>query len=309
MSTIFDLTGKVVLVTGSTGHIGLAVVEMFLNEGARVICGSSSSEKVTAAMAKLAKAYPVDSFLVCQLDVTDDKSISAALAQGVEKFGTINALVNCAGRLEKHASLETPRESFRSIMEVNLFGAVLVSQQVARQMIQQGKGGVIVNICSISSLEALSGVDAYACSKAALLAYTRQLAVDPELMQNSIRTIAVAPGFVPTDLNQKLLSQGDRGARILLRTPMGRYGKPEEIAGVVAFCCSDAASFINGICITVDGGFSICGVSEAMSGKLAITGIPNVGDDITALIPEGTVDAASVPPGPGAPKLSEIIPE
>ncbi len=130
-------------------------------------------------------------------------------------------------------------------------------------------------------------------------------------MQNGIRTIAVAPGFVPTALNQKLLAQGDRGPRILMRTPMGRYGKPEEVAGVIAFCCSDAASFLNGICIPVDGGFSICGVSEAMKGKLAITGIPNPKDDVAGITGDKVVPDTEVGVGTPlqTPKPGEITSE
>jgi len=312
MHKLFDLTGKVALVTGGTGYIGLAIVKMLLSLGAKVICGSSSSEKVAAAQQALANEYPADSFLVCRLDVTDDTGVKAALAQGLEKFGAIDVLVNCAGINQKKPFLDTSIEEFQTILDVNLLGAVRVTKAVLQQMLKQGHGGTIVNICSIASSQALSGVTAYACAKAGLLALTRQLAVELELITNGIRTVAVVPGFIPAGQNREILQSGDRGQRIQMRTPMERFGMPEEVAGAVAFLCSGAASFINGTCITVDGGFSICGVGEAMSGTLAITGIPNPGDDVTTLVPEGAVDADTVPqrgfhfePG-GAPKPDEI---
>jgi len=109
------------------------------------------------------------------------------------------------------------------------------------------------------------------------------MAVERELVQGGIRTIAVAPGFIPAEQNKAILNSGDRGKRIKMGTPMERYGKPEEVAEVVAFCLTDGASFINGACIDVDGGFMVNGVSEAMTGKLTISEIPDQKDDTTQI--------------------------
>jgi NAD(P)-dependent dehydrogenase (short-subunit alcohol dehydrogenase family) len=304
---VVDLTGQVVVVTGGTGFIGQAIVRTLLDQGAKVICGSTSAVKAAAFRDQLTADFLPEDFLACRLDVTDKASIKTALELGLQSFGKFDALVNCAGVNLKKDFLETAAEDFAGIMDVNLLGTVRVCQEVARQMISQGAGGSIVNICSITSLQALSGVTTYACSKAALLALTRQMAVERQLIGHGIRTNAVAPGFLPGEQNRQILASSDRGPRILMGTPLQRYGKPEEVASVVAFLCSEASSFINGACIMVDGGFSACGVSEAMQDRLEIVSRPNPGADVTDLTGEGEVDAGDVP-SPPAGSAEDTVP-
>ena len=279
----YDLRGKVVMITGGTGFIGMAIARLALKSGANVICGSSSTDKVALTDLQLQRMYGPDRFLVCKIDVSSDESVRVAVVWALQKFGKIDALVNCAGRNLKKTFLETTLDDFRTIVDVNLYGAVRTSQAVCRQMIAQGTGGVVINICSVASFQALSGVTTYAVSKAGLLALTRQMSVEAQLLKKGIRTIAIAPGFIPTEQNRAILASGDRGQRILMGIPLERYGEPQEVAEVAVFCLTDASSYMNGCCISVDGGFMTQGVSEAMQGTLAISGKLNPADDVTQL--------------------------
>ncbi|MEX2673550.1 MAG: SDR family oxidoreductase [Phycisphaeraceae bacterium] len=263
----FTLDNKVALVTGGTSGIGRAIAHALLGAGAKVVVGSRSPEKVHAAQAALAEGRPANSVVAVELDVADRASIEAAIASTVEAFGRIDILVNCAGVNLKKPTLDVEEDEHRFVMDVNYFGPFHASQAFARQCEKQGKpdssaGYSIINVCSVTSFLALSEVTTYATSKGALLALTRQLAVEwPRLL--GIRVNAIAPGFVPADQNRKILESGDRGRRILECTPMERFGTPEEIAGSVVYLASEAGRFVNGECINIDGGFMIHGVSDA----------------------------------------------
>ena len=268
----FDLTGKVAIVTGGTGGLGLAIAEAMLDAGAKVAVGSRKPEKVAAALESLSAGRPEGSVLSTQLDVADRASVDAAIAKVVETFGRVDILVNNAGANLKKPTLDVEEAEHKQLFDINYFGPFYMAQAFARQCIAQGKpdedasgggGYSIVNVCSVTSFLALSEVTTYAATKGALLALTRQLAVEwPRLY--GIRINAVAPGFVPAEQNRKILESGDRGRRILECTPMQRFGTAEEIAGAAVFLVSPAARFINGECINVDGGFMIHGVSDSM---------------------------------------------
>lgn len=268
-SLSFDLTGHTALVTGGTSGIGKAIAHALLDHGANVVVGSRSDEKVNATAQEFAAAYDEARFLSTKLDVADYATTDAAIAAAVEKFGGLDILINCAGVNKKSPTLDCADADFRWIMDVNFFGAVHAAKAFAQRVIEQNDAGraapaggySIVNIASVTSFLALSEVTAYACSKGAILALTRQLAV--EWVKHGIRTTAIAPGFVPADQNRQILKSGDRGRRILENTPQERFGTPEEIASAAVYLCSDAGRFVNGECINVDGGFMIHGVSEA----------------------------------------------
>jgi NAD(P)-dependent dehydrogenase (short-subunit alcohol dehydrogenase family) len=264
----FDLSDKVALITGGTSGIGLAIAAAMLEHGARVLIGSRGSEKVARARDELADGRDATRIIATQLDVADPGSFDAAMAKCIERFGRVDILVNCAGANFKKPTLDVQEDEHRRLMDINYFGPFHACQAFARQCIAQGppdpdRGGYsIVNICSVTSFRGLVEVTCYATSKGALLALTRQLAVEwPRLY--GIRVNAIAPGFVPADQNREILRSGDRGRRILENTPMERFGTPQEIAGAAVYLCSPAGRFVNGTCIDVDGGFLSQGISEA----------------------------------------------
>lgn len=266
-SLSFNLDGKIALVTGGTSGIGHAIADTLLAHGAKVVVGSRSAEKVQAAREALAADRPDGSVVAVELDVARRESIEAAIDKTIDTFGRIDVLVNCAGVNLKKPTIEIEEDEHRFVMDVNYFGPFAACQAFARRVKElDGDGGPggysIINVCSVTSFLALSEVTTYAASKGALLALTRQLAVEwPQ--QYGIRVNAIAPGFVPADQNRKILESGDRGRRILDNLPMERFGTPEEIAGAVVYLASDAGRYVNGECINVDGGFMIHGVSES----------------------------------------------
>jgi 2-deoxy-D-gluconate 3-dehydrogenase len=271
-SLSFRLDGKVALVTGGTSGIGKAIAQTLLDHGAKVVVGSRTADKVANAHKDLAAGRDPGSVLAVALDVTSRTSVDAAIEACVKTFSRIDILVNCAGANLKKPTLNVEDAEHRQIMEINYFGPFYACQAFARQVIKQGpapdqssggSGYCIVNICSVTSYLALSEVTTYADSKGALLALTRQLAIEwPRLY--GIRVNAIAPGFVPADQNRQILKSGDRGRRILENTPLERFGTPEEIAGSVVFLTSPAGRFVNGECIKIDGGFLVHGVSDAV---------------------------------------------
>jgi len=278
----FDLTGKTAFVTGGTSGIGKAICQALLAAGANVATGSRTPKKVEATRKDLGALADEGKLLVTTLDVADAKSFESALAETVDRFGRCDILVNNAGTNLKKPTVEVEETEHRQLFDINYFGPFAASQGFCRQVMKQNLtacgdaapedasnrigqadfGGVIVNVCSVTSFLALSEVTTYAATKGALLALTRQLAVEwPRLY--GIRVNAIAPGFVPAEQNREILKSGDRGRRILENTPQQRFGSPEEIAGAVVYLCSDAGRFVNGECINIDGGFMIHGVSDA----------------------------------------------
>ncbi|NBC11282.1 MAG: glucose 1-dehydrogenase [Planctomycetes bacterium] len=279
---MFDLTGRTAIVTGGTSGIGKGVCRALLDAGARVVTGSRTPEKVDAARAELATGRGADRLLLRHMDVAEPGSFDAALAAAAERFGRVDILVNNAGSNLKKPTLDVDEAEHRRLFDVNYFGPFAASQAFCRQVMRQnetacgaaapadasnrigsaGFGGCIINVCSVTSFVALSEVTAYAATKGALLALTRQLAVEwPRLY--GIRVNAIAPGFIPADQNRAILKSGDRGRRILENLPLQRFGSPDEIAGAVIFLAAPAARYVNGECISIDGGFMIHGVSEA----------------------------------------------
>jgi len=278
----FDLTGQVALVTGGTSGIGQAICEALLDAGASVATGSRTAEKIDAARETLAAGRDAEKLLVTGMDVADPTSVPNAIAEAVKQFGRVDILVNNAGTNLKKATEDVTDQEHRQLFDINYFGPFQASQAFARQIGKQNEqacgeaspkdatlrmdepnfGGVIINTCSVTSFLALSEVTTYAASKGALLALTRQLAVEwPQ--RYGIRVNAIAPGFIPADQNREILKSGDRGRRILENTPQQRFGTPEEIAGAVVYLCSPAGRFVNGECINLDGGFMIHGVSDS----------------------------------------------
>jgi NAD(P)-dependent dehydrogenase (short-subunit alcohol dehydrogenase family) len=252
-----DLTGKVAVVTGGATGIGLALTQGLAEAGADVVPTSRRREQVeaaaTAVEARGRKTVRVTS------DVNDAASMEAALETVVRTLGRVDILVNSAGITRRQPTLEMTDEDFRAIVETNLLGTLRACRVFGRHMLDRGKGR-IVNIASLTSFVALYEVAAYAASKAAVASLTKSLAV--EWGARGVNVNAIAPGVFPTDLNRELIMTTARGQELKLRTPLRRFGNVEELAGACVFLASDAASFVNGEVLVVDGGFLASGVNQ-----------------------------------------------
>jgi NAD(P)-dependent dehydrogenase (short-subunit alcohol dehydrogenase family) len=252
-----DLTGRVAVVIGGTSGIGRAIAHGLAEAGADVVPTSRRTDQVDIAAAEI-ESFGRRSLRVTS-DVSDKTSLENLLAETVSAFGKVDILVNSAGRTKREPTLDVAEETWNEIMETNLTGTLRACQVFGRHMVENGYGR-IVNIASLSTFVALYEVAAYAASKAAVASLTKSLAV--EWAKKGVNVNAIAPGVFRTALNQKLLDESDRGREFLTRTPMGRFGQVEELAGAAVFLASDAASFVTGEVLVVDGGFLASGVNQ-----------------------------------------------
>lgn len=246
----FSLQGKNALITGGGTGIGFAISRAFSEAGARVILTGRREDVLQQACHDLGEKA---SYQVCDLSALD---AIPSLVQKIEKDGApLDILVNNAGINAKKAALEITDEEFNRIVQTNLSGLFALTRNVAQGMVSRGRG-VILNITSMAALYGLPKVAAYSASKTAVLGMTRVLAV--EWAPHGVRVNSLAPGFIFSEMTDKALnSDPDRKRRVMERTPMGRMGQAEEIASAAVFLCSDAASFITGVNLPVDGGNSI----------------------------------------------------
>ena len=252
-----DLTGKVAVVIGGTSGIGRAIAHGLAEAGADVVPSSRRAEQVEAA-AKEIEGRGRRSLRIPS-DVSDRASLENLRDKSIQAFGKVDILVNSAGRTKRAPTLEFPEEDWNDIFETNVTGTLRACQVFGRHMIERGDGRII-NIASLSTFVALLGVAAYSASKAAVASLTKSLAI--EWAPHGVCVNAIAPGVFRTALNQKLLDETERGREFLLRTPMKRFGKVEELAGAAVFLASDAASFVTGEVLVVDGGFLASGVNQ-----------------------------------------------
>ena len=252
-----DLTGKVAVVTGGTSGIGRAITRALAEAGADVVAIARRQELVSEVAGELESLGRRTLRVVS--DVTDRASLEAASAAVLDGLGRVDILVNAAGRTRRVATLDCDDDCWQEILDTNLTGTLRACQVFGRHMLERGSGR-IVNIASLASYVALLEVAAYAASKAAVASLTQSLAV--EWGARGVNVNAIAPGVFPTDLNRSLLEGTPRGQEFLMRTPLGRFGKVEELGGVAVFLASDAASYVNGEVIAVDGGFLASGVNR-----------------------------------------------
>jgi NAD(P)-dependent dehydrogenase (short-subunit alcohol dehydrogenase family) len=254
---LLDLTNKTAVVIGGTSGIGLALARGLAQAGANVVPTGRRDELVQAAVAEVVALGRRSLAQTC--DVTDNASLERLLQSVCSEFGNVQILVNCAGRTKRMPTLEVPEADWNAIMETNLYGTLRACRIFGRHMVEK-RYGRIINIGSLSSFVGLFEVAAYGASKAAVASLTKTLAI--EWATSGVCVNALVPGVLRTDLNAALLDGTERGREFLMRTPMKRFGKLEELAGAAVFLASDAASFVTGHLLVVDGGILASGVNQ-----------------------------------------------
>jgi NAD(P)-dependent dehydrogenase (short-subunit alcohol dehydrogenase family) len=253
----FSLAGKVAVILGGTAGIGRGISLSFADAGADVVASGRRRDIVDAVAAEL--ELKGRATLRAVSDVRKRSSLDELLQQTLQKFGKVDILVNCAAKIARAPTLSLPEEEWQQILDTNLTGTLRACQVFGKHMLER-KYGRIINIASLNSFVSLSEVAAYAASKAAVVSLTRSLAV--EWSRHGVLVNAIAPGVFRTEFNQKLLEGTPRGHELLMRTPMGRFGQANEVAGAAVYLASDAASFVTGQTLVIDGGFLASGVNQ-----------------------------------------------
>lgn len=251
------MSGKTAVVIGGTSGIGRAIAHGLADAGANVVSSSRRESEVEKTATEIEEKGRRT--LRITSDVADKATLQNLLDESVKAFGKVDILVNCAGVTKRTPTLDLPEDEWNWILETNLTGTLRACQVFGKHMVANGYGRII-NIASLSTFVALYEVAAYAASKAAVASLTKSLAI--EWSQHGVNVNAIAPGVFKTALNTKLLEETERGQEFLTRTPMKRFGKVEELAGAAVFLASDAASFVNGEVLVVDGGFLASGVNQ-----------------------------------------------
>jgi NAD(P)-dependent dehydrogenase (short-subunit alcohol dehydrogenase family) len=252
-----DLTSKAAVVIGGTSGIGLAIAKGLAQAGANVIPTGRRAQLVESAVGEIRNFGRRSLSVPC--DVTDPKSLGAVLDAAIGEFGGVDILVNSAGVTKRSPTLDVSITEWNQILDTNLTGTLRACQVFGRHMIGR-KYGRIINIASLGSVLGLYEVTAYCASKAGVAALTKSLAV--EWARFGVCVNAIIPGVFRTDMNATMLTGTSRGEEFLLRTPMGRFGELEELVGAAVFLASDAASFVTGHLLAVDGGILASGVNH-----------------------------------------------
>jgi NAD(P)-dependent dehydrogenase (short-subunit alcohol dehydrogenase family) len=252
-----DLTGRTAVVVGATSGLGKAIALGLADAGADVVPTGRRVELAAKAASEV-EARGRRS-LVIAADVSDTSSMQELADTVVERFGKVDILVNAAGRTIRRPTIDVSDDEWDGIMDTNLTGMLRGCRAFGRHMIER-RYGRIINIGSLTSVVALTEVAAYGASKAGVAALTKSLAI--EWAPHGVCVNAILPGVFRTALNEGLLDGTERGRELLLRTPMRRFGQPEEVAGAAVFLASEAAGFVTGHLLAVDGGFLASGVNQ-----------------------------------------------
>jgi NAD(P)-dependent dehydrogenase (short-subunit alcohol dehydrogenase family) len=262
------LAGKVAVVTGGYGVLGASLASGLAESGARVAILGRRRDAADAAVQRIRDAGGEAMTLVA--DVLDETQLRAARDTLLAAWGRVDILVNAAGgnvaraRSDDRSVFDVPLDAFEEALRLNLHGTI-VPTMVFGESMAASRSGCVINISSMAAIRQLSGVLAYSVAKTGIDSFTRWMAVELARKHgDGLRVNAIAPGFFVTTQNQNVLinpdgSYTDRSRRIIEHTPMGRFGRPEELLGAVRWLCSDAASFVTGAIIPVDGGFSVYG--------------------------------------------------
>ena len=267
MRNLFDIKGRVVVLTGGTGVLGSCMAEYLAEQGANVVVLARNKEKGDELVTKIkAKGYEA---LFLQTDVNDKAILEKNAEDIVKKYGRIDILVNGAGGNMPGATIGPDKtlfdlnvDDFKKVVDLNLFGTIIPTMVFAKVMTQQNKGNII-NISSEAALRPLTRVAGYGAAKAAVTNFTKYLAIElATKFGEGFRVNAFAPGFFISEQNRSLLTNPDgsltaRGQSIIAHTPFGRFGEPEELLGTLHWLASDASKFVTGTLTVIDGGFDV----------------------------------------------------
>ena len=250
LSSLFDLSGKTALITGSSEGLGLAMARGLAAAGAAIILNGRDERKLANAVKSFADAgHKVETRA---FDVADETAVLAAFghldAEGVE----VDILVNNAGIQLRKPMLDLKTEEWRRVVDIHLTGSFQVGREAARRMIARGRGGKIINIASLASEVARATISPYVAAKGGVRMLTRSMAA--EWAKHDIQANAIGPGYIATEMNRALLDDPKFDAWVKGRTPSGRWGKPDDLIGVAVFLASQASDYVNGQIIYVDGG-------------------------------------------------------
>ena len=250
-SDLFDLKGKIALVTGGTHGLGMSIAVGLANAGAKIVVNDLSVEKLENAKKEYkAKGIEASTYL---FDVTIEDSVDKGISAIEKEVGPVDILVNNAGIIRRIPLLEMEVSDFELVMRIDVTGPFIMSKRVVKSMIARGKGGKIINMCSMMSEVGRHSVGAYAAAKGGLKMLTKNMAV--EWAKHNIQVNGIAPGYFATEQTASIRVDGHPfNELIMTRTPMSRWGEPEELQGTAVYLASKASDFVTGILVYVDGG-------------------------------------------------------
>ncbi len=265
MKNLFDITNKVIVLTGGTGVLGACLAEHLAEQSAHVVLLARKEDVAGKLVEKIKNAGGSAAFF--KADVLDKSALETARDEILKKYGRVDVLINAAGGNMPGATipddktiLDLDPAAMRTVVDLNLMGTVLPTQIFSQPMTTQ-KAGVIINFSSESAMRPLTRVVGYSAAKAAVTNFTKYMAVElATKFGEGLRVNAIVPGFFLTEQNRALLTNPDgsftaRGGKVIAHTPAGRFGKPEELLGAIQFMCSDASKFMTGTTLVIDGGF------------------------------------------------------